>query len=104
MAAAAQPAGPQVEQEGNQPQKVNVVELAQAYAQKLSQMDPAARQKTLQEMQARSPQLAALVRNYLAGSVAQGQQPQAVGGGAGRPVVDMRPMPEQRPPRRAGAA
>lgn len=82
-------------------QQVNVIELAQAYAARLAREAPAKRAAFLQQMDARTPQLASMVRAHLSSMVgAAGTEPSAPGDQGN--VVDMRPMPEQRPPRRAG--
>lgn len=82
-------AQPQPTQEGPpQPGSgVNVIELAEAYAKKLAGMDPAQSAAVLQRMSEQSPQLAMLVQQKLQTT----------------PSVDMKPLPEQRPPRRDGA-
>lgn len=66
---------------------INVIELAEAYAKKLAGMDPAAAAGVLQRMSEQSPQLHALVAQRVE---------------AAR-TAEMKPLPEQRPPRREGA-
>lgn len=75
--------------EGQPPATTNVVDLASAWAKKLGAMDPTQRATLLQRMSMETPQLHQVV-----------QQAMTQGGGG---PVDMTPMPEQRPPRRAGA-
>lgn len=70
----------------------DIISLAQGYAQQLSQLPPDQQQQALQAIATQSPELAQLVQQML-GAQQQGQ-PQAQ-------QVDMRPLPEQRPPRRA---
>lgn len=73
---------------GPQPGEVNVIDLAEAWARKLSNLEPGQREAVLQRVAAETPQLHTLIRQHLA---------QADNG------VDMRPLPTQRPPRRAEA-
>ena len=76
---------------------VDLPTLAMAQARQISQMPPEQQQAAIQNLQTQSPELAQLVVQMLAklqGGGGQGQQPQ----------VDMRPLPEQRSPRRAAAA
>jgi hypothetical protein len=73
---------------------VDLPSLAMAQARQISQMPPEQQQAAIQNLQAQSPELAELVVQMLRklqGGGGQGQQPQ----------VDMRPLPEQRSPRRA---
>jgi hypothetical protein len=116
QAAAAQPAGAAATEE----RPVNVLQLAQGWAYRLAQMDPAQRAEILAQMRARMPQMADQVQALLASMPANGAPQQGtvegevpevgegmIPGGQGQggsPVVDMRPMPEKRPPRRAGGA
>jgi len=100
--------------------QVNVLDLAEGWAYRLAQLDPAKREQVLASMNEKMPEMARRVRHVLAsyptpeaphqgttdedlpgvgdGMISSGQE--GSGGGA---VVDMRPMPSQRPPRRAGA-
>jgi hypothetical protein len=63
--------------------------LAHGYAQQISQLPPDQQQMALQSLEAQSPELAQLVVQMM-GQMQQG----------GGPQVDMRPLPEQKPPRR----
>lgn len=92
--------------------------MAQAQAQILVGMDPQAQQGIINQLRAVSPDLAQLVLKALGKLIADAAQAAAAGGGAaaapaqaptggggggspgGAPGVDMRPLPEQRPPRR----
>jgi len=83
----------------------NILALASRYAAELSQMDPASQHLTLKQLRAQSPELADLVLQFLAGmngGMAQ-QTPlmPANANAAAAARVDMRPLPEQRAPRRA---
>ena len=78
-----QPGGQQAE--GQQPSSVNVLELAEGYANRLQNMEPHEQQAVLQKMKMQMPQLHDLVQKKLAENNAMSQQP----------------LPEQRPPRRA---
>lgn len=71
--------------------------MAMMQAQQLSQLDPTMQQMAVQNLQSQSPELADLVKQYLA----QIQQSKPVINGA---QVDARPLPDQRSPRRAGAS
>lgn len=82
-----------VPMEGEQPevqpvQSMNVVDLADAYAKKMSGMDPAEAAGLSRTMEQQMPQLAGLVQKKLA--TMQGMNAQ--------------PLPEQRPPRRQAAS
>jgi hypothetical protein len=74
----------QVAAQQPQPRRVNVIELAEAYAKKLSAMDPTASTAAMQQMQQQMPELHQLVAQKL----------------AVRQALEQRPLPEQRPPRR----
>ncbi len=80
-------------QQGQQGQSVNVIELADAYAQRLSKMSPQAAAPIMQRMQEQAPQLAQLVQQRVASLRAQG-------GEDGAQPVDMRADPNQRAPQR----
>jgi hypothetical protein len=82
MAAQQQAAGQQPVQSN-----VNVIEMAEAFAKKLQNMDPAERARVQQQMQQQSPQLARLVAEKMTTMQAMAQEP----------------LPEQRPPRREAA-
>jgi len=78
---------------------VDIRQIAQQLAQQYAQLPPDQQQLALQNISAQSPELAQLVRQYasqLGASSGQGQQQ-----GSQMPGVDTRPLPEQRPPRRA---
>jgi hypothetical protein len=66
------------------PSSVNVLELADAYARKLSNMDPAQSAAALMRIREQSPELHQVVQQKLSLLQAQG----------------IKPLPEQRPPRR----
>jgi hypothetical protein len=71
--------------------------MAQSYAQQLSQMPPDQQQQAIQAIAAQSPELAQLVQQDLASMGAGGgQQGQEQG-------VNMQPLPDKLPPRRANA-
>ena len=70
--------------------------MAMIYAQQIAQLDPAMQQMALQNLQLQSPDMAALVQTYL--KQMQKDREKIVGGTNGS--VDMRPLPEQRAPRR----
>jgi hypothetical protein len=72
------------------PMGVDIQTTAQQIAEQIMSMPPDQQQMALQNIQAQSPELAQLVQQFLS----QMQPPQQ---GAG---VDMRPLPEQLPPRR----
>lgn len=72
----------------------DLMQMAQMYAQQISQMPPDQQQLALQSLSMQSPELAQLVQQMLSAMGARGAiQPPA--------GVDMRPMPEKLPPRRA---
>jgi hypothetical protein len=71
-----------------QPQQVNVIDLAEAYAKRLGSMEPPEASAALGQMQQQMPQLHQLVAQKL----------------AVRQALEQRPLPEQRPPRGAGAS
>jgi hypothetical protein len=75
---------------------VDISTLAYMNAKSISTLPPDQQQTAIQNLQAQSPELADLVMQLLQQMQPQVQQPQAGG-------VDMRPLPEQRPPRRATA-
>lgn len=88
----------QAQQGQQQGQNVNVIQMADAYAQRLARMSPQRAAPILQRMQEQAPQLAQLVQQRLASLRANPQAQQA--GAAGGQAVDMRPAPEQRAPQR----
>jgi hypothetical protein len=67
--------------------------VAQQWASQLAQLDPVSQQLQLANLRMQSPELAQMVESLLK---KQGGGQSAAGGGG----IDMRPMPEQRPPRR----
>ena len=73
---------------------MDITTLAQNYAEQIAQMRPEEQQMALQALEAQSPQLAGLVQQML-GSMGGGQSDGM--------QVDMRPLPEQRAPRRESA-
>ena len=92
--------------EGQQAQQgVDIRQLAQMLASQYVEMPPDQQQMAMQNLQQQSPELAQLVDQYAKQMQSQGAGPQAMGGalGAAASSVDMRPMPEQRPPRREAA-
>lgn len=74
----------------------DIHQVAKVLAQQAANLPPAQQNIAIQNIESQSPELAQLVRRYLAD--AQKEQAPA---GIGVPGVDMRSMPEQRPPRRA---
>jgi hypothetical protein len=79
-----QPGPPGGGQQPAAPSNVNVIELADAYAKKMSGMEQHERAGVLQQMQQQMPQLHDLVQQKLGMNTAMAQKP----------------LPEQRPPRR----
>jgi len=73
---------------------VDLPSFAMAQARAIAQMTPQQQQLALQNLQLQSPELAQMVKTML--SSMQGDQPQQQSAG-----VDMRPLPEKLPPRRA---
>lgn len=95
------PAPPEAQSQLNAGQRIpegqagmDLNSMAQSYAQQLSQMPPDQQQQALQAIAAQSPELAQLVQQYLA-SMGGGQEQ-----GQG---VNMQPLPDKLPPRRANA-
>jgi hypothetical protein len=74
----------QQQQRQTPPSNVNVLDLADAYAKKLSNMQPQEQAAVLQRMQEQSPQLHQVVQAKMTEASAMTQEP----------------LPEQRPPRR----
>lgn len=86
----------------------SILAMAQTTAMQLSQMDPAQQHLAIKDLRAKSPDLADLVLQYLAsmpGATAPGQAPAGMAAlganGAAATQVDMRPLPDKLPPRRA---
>lgn len=80
---------------------IPLTQMAEVIVQMIGNMPPAGQQQTLAQLQQDSPELYNLVLQLLDAQSASAAQPPAPSGGKGVPGVDMRPMPEQRPPRRA---
>lgn len=78
----------------------SITDLANLYAQQLSAVPEKQRELSLQTIEAQSPELAQLVRQILS----QQEPGQDTTAGAAASAVDMRPLPEQRSPRRMAAA
>jgi hypothetical protein len=74
---------------------VDLPSFAMMQAQQISAMPPKQQEVALGNLRLQSPELADLVKQMLASMREPGQ---------GNPGVDTRPLPEQRAPRRAGAA
>lgn len=84
-------------QEGQQPQMgMDINQLAENLAGQISQLDPETQKVALDNVRSQSPELAQLVEQLLPKMSGAQQQPASAG-------VDMRPLPEQRPPRREAA-
>jgi ssDNA-binding Zn-finger/Zn-ribbon topoisomerase 1 len=81
---------------GEEKMPVDIIQLAAGYAQQLIQMPPEQREQALAALSAQMPELAQLVTEMLA--TMQQQQ-----GAPAAPSVDMRPLPDVRPPRREAA-
>jgi hypothetical protein len=74
------------------PQQMTVPQMVQSYAQQIMAMPPEQQQSLLAQMEGgegQMPQLAAAVKQF----IAQAQ----------KPAVNMKPLPEQKPPRRKAA-
>jgi len=90
----------------------NILAMAQTIAMQLAQQDPASQILAIKKLRSQSPELADLVLQYLqtmpGGAVPQEQQQGGMPGmganGAAAVQVDMRPMPNKLPPRRAASA
>jgi hypothetical protein len=88
-------------QQGAQPQAgMDIKQLAQMLAQQYVQLGPQEQQMAMQNLMNQNPELAQLVKQYVAQLQLQpgGGQPQPANAG-----VDMRPMPDKLPPRRDSA-
>lgn len=84
----------------------NILAMAMSLAQQLKQMDPTGQHLAIKKLREQSPQLADLVLQYLQsmpGMMQPGGTGQAMPGAAGAAAaqVDMRPLPDKLPPRRA---
>ncbi len=73
----------------------DLIQLAQSYAQQVAQFPPDQQQQALAAIAQQSPELAQLVEQFL--GMMGADQPQQ------GPQVDMRPLPDQLPPRREAA-
>lgn len=100
-----QDAGVAPHQGGQAQQGMDIHQLAQMLARQFVDLPPDQQQMALENLQQQSPELAQLVQQYAQQMQSQGAGPQAMGGAVGRAVqgVDMRPLPEQRAPRREAA-
>jgi hypothetical protein len=95
---APEPAQPGQAASGGSAGGVDIRQMAASIAAQLSKMSPDDQKMALENLQSQSPELADLVRQLLA-KQPSGQQP-----GAQPPAgIDMRPLPEQRSPRRQTA-
>jgi len=96
---------------------MDIHQYAQALAQQFVMLTPEQQQMALQNLQQQSPELAQLVMQYAKQLMSQQQQgaqvqtPPMLGPGQAQPAamraatqVDMRPQPQQLPPRRAAAS
>jgi len=109
MQAQTQPAAPGEPQGGSEMQSqlnvgqrgggMDVNAMAGQWAQQLSQMDPQSQQSALQNLMSQNPELGQLVQQALSSMGGQQQVP----GAPQPPQMDMRPNPQQLPPRRANA-
>jgi hypothetical protein len=92
-------AGQDMASGGNGQAGVSLEELAQQLAQQMAQLPPDQQQVALKNIEAQSPELASMVWQLV--QQMNAQQPQIGGAvGAAASSVDMRPLPEQKPPRR----
>lgn len=92
-------------QPGQQPQQgVDIRQLAQMLAEQYAQLPENQQQMAMENLQQQSPELAQMVQQ-LVQKMQQEQQGSGMGGAVGKAVqgVDMRPLPEQRGPRREAA-
>lgn len=78
---------------------IDLTALASMHAQQLAKLDPVDQQVGIQNLRAQSPELADMVIQLL--KKMTGGNAQAGGQPGGQTGVDMRPLPEQRAPRRA---
>jgi hypothetical protein len=92
-------------QPGQQPMMggTDITVMASSIAQQLAQLDPAQQHLAIKNLRQQSPELADLVLQYLASMGGMQQQVQGVLGAQGRAAteVNMKPLPEKLPPRRA---
>jgi hypothetical protein len=98
---------PEQQAQGVQPGlPTDITAVAIQWAQQLSQMDPTQQYMAIKQLRQQSPELAELVLQYMSsmGSHPNQQQPQqGVPGADGKAAteINMTPLPEQKPPRRA---
>jgi hypothetical protein len=87
------------------PGGVDINQLAEMLAQQYVTLGADEQQMAMQNLESQSPELAQLVTQAVARLQAQGAGPQSVPGatGAAAAGVDMRPLPDQRGPRRQAA-
>lgn len=78
---------------------IDLPSMAQAQAKLIATLPKPQQTFAINNLRAQSPELASMVEQLLA-QMQQGQEGGQAGQGAG-PQVDMRPLPEQRSPRRA---
>ena len=79
---------------------LDISKMAFMQAQQISQMPPSSQATAIQNLEATNPELGGMVRQILASMGVKVPSAQAA---AGVPGVDMRPLPEQRPPRRTNS-
>jgi len=91
-------AGQNMSQEGQTQAGGDIHQMAKVLAEQASQLPPDQQNLAIQNLEAQSPELAQLVRRYMS-DMQKEEAPAKIG----VPGVDMRAMPEQRPPRRAAA-
>ncbi len=77
---------------------MDIVQMAEGYAQQISQMPPEHQQPAVEAITSSSPELGQLVTQFL------GRMQQTSGGKKNTTGVDTRPLPEQRPERRTAAS
>jgi hypothetical protein len=84
---------------------VDINQMAEMLAQQYVTLGPDEQQMAMQNLESQSPELAQLVQQAVAKLQASGAGPHAMGGAIGQAAqaVDMRPLPEQRGPRREAA-
>jgi hypothetical protein len=92
-------------QQGKPQAGMDMLGMAEQLAQQLVQLPPDQQQLALDNLRMQSPELAELVEQYASQMGAQ-QAPATQGGALGQSVsqVNMRPLPEQRAPRRLAAS
>jgi intein/homing endonuclease len=92
---------------GGEQMPVDIIQLADAYAKQIAQLDPDMQESALNALAAQSQDLADLVQEFMAKQQGQAEVAAPMFGGAtGGPAtggIDQRPLPEKLPPRRAQA-